>query len=84
VAVTVGAVVTVAAASSGAGGCGAGVDTSLSITPVDDVCYHLVRSMAERAGLLMAVMTAVVALTVIGVYRVMAAWAEPDGERDRP
>ena len=79
VAVTVGAVVTVAAAFSGAGGCStAGVDTTLAAASVDDVCYHLVRTLAERVGVLTAVMTAVFVLTVLGVSRVMEG--DPPGE----
>jgi hypothetical protein len=73
VAVTVGAVVTAAAAFSGAGGCATpGVGSSTAGAPVDDVCYHLVRILAERAGLLSAVMTAILVLTVIGLSRMMA------------
>jgi hypothetical protein len=75
-AVTVGAIVTVAAAFSGAGGCSSlGVDAA---APADDVCYHLVRTMAERAGALTAVMTAVFVLTVVGLFRVLEG--DPSGE----
>jgi hypothetical protein len=79
VAVTVGAIVTVAAAFSGAGGCSTGgADATLAVAPVDDVCYQLVRTLAERVGLLTAVMTAVFVLTVLGVSRVMEG--DPPGE----
>jgi hypothetical protein len=79
VAVTVGAVVTAAAAFSGAGGCASpGLGPATPDTPVDDVCYHMVRTLAERAGLLSAVMTAILVLTVIGLSRVMAD-GRPDG-----
>jgi hypothetical protein len=72
-AVSVGAVVTAAAAFSGAGGCAApGPGPGMGPTPVDDVCYQLVRTLAERAGLLTAVMTAILVLTVIGLSRMMA------------
>jgi hypothetical protein len=78
VAVTAGAVVTVAAALSGAGPCSSpATDPALPVPPVDDVCYHLVRSMAERAGLLTAVLTAIVVLTVVGLSRVL------EGHQDR-
>ena len=78
-AVTVGAVVTAAAAFSGAGGCDApGAGPPTAATPVDDVCYHLVRTLAERAGALTAVMTAILVLTVVGLSRVLAE-ARPDG-----
>jgi hypothetical protein len=84
VAVTVGAVVTVAAAFSGADGCAAsGSSAAVPGSPVDDVCYHLVRTMAERAGALTAVMTAVFVLTVIGLSRVMSGSEEPSGPADR-
>jgi hypothetical protein len=80
--VTVGAVVTVAAAFSGAGGCASPVDAALPAVPVDDVCYHLVRTLAERAGALTAVMTAILALTVIGLSRVVNGSEEPAGSSD--
>ena len=79
VAVTVGAVVTAAAAFSGAGGCAVpGGGPATPVTPVDDVCYHLVRTLAERAGVLSAVMTAILVLTVIELSWVLAE-AQPDG-----
>ena len=82
-AVTVGAVVTAVAAFSGAGGCAApGLGPATPETPVDDVCYHLVRTLAERAGLLSAVRTAILVLTVIGLSRVMAG-GRPEGP-ERP
>jgi hypothetical protein len=82
VAVTVGAVVTAAAALSGAGGCASpGMGPVTPATPVDDVCYHLVRTLAERAGLLSAVMTAILVLTVIGLSRVLAEGRPDDPER---
>jgi hypothetical protein len=84
VAVTAGAVVTVAAAFSGAGGCAASYPSAAAPgSPVDDVCYHLVRTMAERAGALTAVMTAIFALTVVGLSRVMSGSEEPSGSADR-
>jgi hypothetical protein len=50
---------------------------------VDDVCYHLVRTLAERAGLLSAVMTAILILTVIGLSRVLEDADGHAGPTDR-
>lgn len=84
VAVTVGAVVTAAAAFSGAGGCdGGGVGVGVPAAPVDEVCYHLVRTLAERAGLLSAVMTAILILTVVGLSRVLESIEAQAGSTDR-
>ena len=84
VAVTVGAIVTAAAAFSGAGGCDApGLGGAGTATPVDEVCYQLVRTLAERAGLLSAVMTAILVLTVVGLSRVMADVETQSGPTDR-
>ena len=83
-AVTVGAVVTAAAAFSGAGGCdGGGLGAGMPAAPVDEVCYHLVRTLAERAGLLSAVMTAILVLTVVGLSRVMGGVEAQAGSTDR-
>lgn len=79
VAVTVGAVVTAAAAVSGAGICAApSIDLDLPAGPGDQVCYHLVRTLSERVGLATAALTAIIALTFIGLSRLAAA-----GERGR-
>jgi hypothetical protein len=84
VAVTVGAVVTAAAVLSGTGPCaGPALDPALPVPPVDDVCYHLVRSMAERAGLLSAVLTAIVVLTVVGLSRVLEGEDDRSGSMER-
>ena len=81
---TVGAVVTAAAALSGAGPCaGPALDPALPVPPADDVCYHLVRSMAERAGLLTAVLTAIVVLTVVGLSRVLEGDEDRSGSMER-
>jgi hypothetical protein len=68
-AVTVGAVVTVVAAFSGVGGCGGGAPDAGVRTPVDSVCYDLVRTLAERTGLVAAAATAVLFLTFVGLSR---------------
>jgi hypothetical protein len=65
-------VVTAAAALSGADGCAAQGTQALAVVPVDDVCYRLVRTLAERAGALTAVLTAVLMLTVVGLSRIMS------------
>ena len=79
VAVTVGAVVTAAAAVSGAGICAApALDPDIPAGPGDQVCYHLVRTLSERVGLATAALTAIIALTFIGLSRLAAV-----GERGR-
>jgi len=78
VAVTVGAVVTAAAAVSGAGVCAVpATDPDIPAALGDQVCYHLVRTLAERVGLATAALTAIIALTFIGLSRLAA------GERRR-
>ncbi|HYT81618.1 MAG TPA: hypothetical protein VEQ37_20675 [Actinomycetota bacterium] len=77
-AVTVGAVVAAIAAVSGAGTCDApGVDPLISSGPADVVCYHLVRTLAERVGIATALVTAILTLTVIGLSRVVVQQAGP-------
>jgi hypothetical protein len=72
IAVTVGAVVTAAAAFSSAGACaGTAGDPVLPPGPADDVCYHLVRSMAERTGVMAAAVTAILVLTMVGLSRMV-------------
>ena len=68
-AVTVGAAVTAAAAVFGAGGCASGGPDAGVWTPVDSVCYDLVRTLAERTGLVAAAATAVLFLTFVGLSR---------------
>ena len=69
-AVTVGAMVTAAAAVSGAGICAApAIDPDIPAGPGDQVCYHLVRTLSERVGLATAALTAIIALTFIGLSR---------------
>ena len=84
-AVTVGALVAAAAAVSGAGTCAApSVDPVISSGPVDMVCYHLVRTLAERVGIATGVVTAILALTVIGLSRLVTEEARsqlPDRSR---
>jgi hypothetical protein len=66
----VGALATLAAASSGSGGCaGSAGPGSGVVADADAVCLHLVRTLAERVGLVAAGFTAVVVLTAIGVSR---------------
>ena len=79
VAATVGAMVTAAAAVSGAGICAApSLDPDIPAGPGDQVCYHLVRTLSERVGLATAALTAIIALTFIGLSRLSAS-----GERRR-
>jgi len=81
-AVTVGALVAGAAAVSGAGSCAPSAGTVSSAT-ADVVCYHLVRTLAERVGIATAVVTAILALTVIGLSR-LAAQQDAYAASDRP
>ena len=80
---TVGAVVAAAAAFSGAGSCGGGsVDPAFPAGPGDTVCYHLVRTLAERVGIATGFVTAILALTVAGLSRLVSQ--EGQGQvRDR-
>jgi hypothetical protein len=72
IAVTVGAVVTAAAAFSSAGACaGAPGPPGLPAGPADQVCYQLTRSLAERTGVVTAALTAILVLTVIGLSRLL-------------
>jgi hypothetical protein len=84
-AVTVGAVVAAAAAVSGAGMCAApSVDPVISSGAADNVCYHLVRTLAERVGIATALVTAILALTVVGLSRLVTEQARsrlPDRTR---
>jgi len=84
-AVTVGAVVAAIAAVSGAGTCDApSVDPLISSGPADVVCYHLVRTLAERVGIATALVTAILALTVVGLSRLVTDQARsqlPDRSR---
>jgi len=52
--------------------------------PADVVCYHLVRTLAERVGIATALVTAILALTVVGLSRLVTEEARsgtPDGTR---
>jgi hypothetical protein len=72
VAITVGALVTTAAAFAGAGVCSApAVDPRIAGSPPDAVCSQLVRTLAFRVGVVTAVVTAVLALTVVGLSRLV-------------
>jgi hypothetical protein len=83
-AVTAGAVVAAAAAVSGAGMCAApSVDPVISSGAADNVCYHLVRTLAERVGIATALVTAILALTVVGLSRLVAGQAGSQA-RGRP
>jgi hypothetical protein len=81
-AVTVGAAVTAAAAFFGAGGCGNGDLDAGVRTPVDSVCYDLVRTLAEHTGLVAAAATAVLFLTFVGLSRL--AEQPPSASVTRP
>ena len=84
IAVTVGAVVTAAAAFSSIGACaGPAIDPALPAAPADDVCYHLVRSMAERTGVMAAAVTAILVLTMVGLSRMVDEGA-PGGTEHVP
>ena len=66
----VGALATVSAASSGAGGCAGSAAPPGSVTAdADLVCLHLVRTLSQRVGLIAACFTAVLVLTAVGVSR---------------
>jgi hypothetical protein len=76
-AATVGAVVTVAASFSGAGACSGPMPSAALPGPADAGCLALVRSMAQRMGLMTAAATAIVVLTFVGLAR-LAAWGTVD------
>jgi hypothetical protein len=69
-AVTVGAIVAALAALSGAGSCAP--STGSSVGGGDVVCYHLVRTLAERVGIATALVTAILTLTVVGLSRLVS------------
>jgi hypothetical protein len=77
--VTVGAVVAAAAAVMAAGLCSTPDVGSEMGPPPDIVCYQLVRSLSERMGLATALMTAVMALTVVGLSRLIVGEGDPTG-----
>jgi hypothetical protein len=71
-ALTVGVAVTTAAALAGAGVCSApAVDPRIAGSPPDAVCSQLVRTLALRVGVVTAVVTAVLTLTVVGLSRLV-------------
>ncbi len=80
-AVTVGAIVAGVAALSGAGSCASSGGPSVS--GADVVCYHLVRTLAERVGIATALVTAILTLTVLGLSRLVSPHAG-SGAADRP
>jgi hypothetical protein len=64
------------AGAEGSGGCGVqGFDTAMRPDPA---CTHLVRVLAERVGLMCAIVTAVLVLTMVGLARVAASGPEPE------
>ena len=75
-AVTVGAIASVAAALDGAGACGT-PGSSGGVRAVDAECLQLVRTMSERMGAAVAAATAIVALTMVGLARTTVAGAGP-------
>lgn len=75
-AVTVGALVAATAAMAGAEGCAApNVGAIGSIGPGDVVCFHLVRTLAERVGIATGLITAILTLTVVGLSRLVTEQA---------
>ena len=69
-ALVTGALVTVFSAVAGAGNCSIDAGPSgLPSEPPDPVCYQLVRTMSERVGLVTAVATVIVVLTMVAVSR---------------
>lgn len=76
-AITVGAAVTAAAAFSAAGACAGPADPSVAGS-ADEVCVQLVRTLAERTGLAVAAMTAIVVLTAVGLFRLVEGGGGPD------
>jgi hypothetical protein len=77
--VTVGALVTAAAAVTGAGLCSTPDVGSELGPPPDIVCYQLVRTLSERVGVATALITAVMALTVVGLSRLIVGSGDPAG-----
>jgi hypothetical protein len=67
----VGALVAVMGALSGGGACGGpgAAGSGVPDLPADAVCSSIARTVAERAGLVTALVTAVVILTAIGLSR---------------
>ena len=77
--VTVAAVVAAAAAVAAAGLCSAPDIGSETGPPPDIVCYQLVRTLSERMGLATALITAVMALTVVGLSRLIVGDGDTAG-----
>lgn len=67
-AVTVGAAVTALAAASSIGSCSGSGQSG-----ADEVCFSLVRTLSERIGVVAAVATAIVVLTMVGLSRLAAS-----------
>ena len=79
-AVTVGAVVTAAAAVTGAGVCSApALDPNIQAAHPDSVCFSLVRTLAERVGIAAAATTVIIVLTMVGLSRLAVG---PEGSSD--
>jgi hypothetical protein len=71
-ALTLGALVAGWAAVTGNGSCAAARDLiqgNAAFLGVDDACYALVRTMSFRVGVAVAVATAIVVLTMVGLAR---------------
>jgi hypothetical protein len=64
-----GAVGTAAAVSSAWGAC----EVPSSSSPGDPVCYALVRTLSERIGILAAIATVIIVLTMVGLARASGA-----------
>jgi hypothetical protein len=73
-AVTVGAIVTAAAAFDGAGTCASQAVDGAS----DSVCLQLVRTLAERVGIVAGSLTAILVLTMVGLSRLTARKDPPE------
>jgi hypothetical protein len=78
-AITVGAIVTAAAALDGAGSCSSPAADGVS----DSVCLQLVRTLAERVGILAGSLTAILVLTMVGLSR-LSAHQDPLDRPARP
>ena len=78
-AITVGAIVTAAAAFDGAGSCSSPAVDGVS----DSVCLQLVRTLAERVGIVAGSLTAILVLTMVGLSR-MNAHRDPLDTPARP
>lgn len=75
-AVAVGLLVTLGAAVDGLGGCSRVAAQGLQPGRADQVCFSLVRTLAERMGVVSAGATAVIVLTMVGLSRLASLTRE--------